>query len=720
MMNIKVYIEVVLFPPGQQGAFCACGLSLGFAPGGGFDVDNARVLLRNEITGELRPLPDDPFGNLAPNPNTTDALNQRFGGTWFGFQGFVPPFNPGNFFPDIVVLCFEIDVPIPVIPRIKPANVLFAAGEANPDGTLPPPGGAHDVQVFTAQDPTLGGLPELPPIFGQCPGDLTGDCKRDLADLAEFAKLFLEPCIKVPQAPVITDVQLDPPGTGPIVPGDILRIQGSGFDPDPDNMCTAIRGRNPQTGAEIAAPVRVIGFDGPDLLARVGQIPDDFVGIPCAFLGMQVGNGNVGIPQLRFPDVEVVEPVWVWEGQNQAGVEVDLDNFGLNLDPGPPPPPGVQWFKGTLEPAGVLPDGTPVPQHLEVKLFGDWCPGAEIRVTVRAHDKCKQLDLEGPKIRTINGGSLQQCAEVIKDLLICAFLDQTGQSVCVACCWDPAQNCMVIKVWLANLKDIQWGLLNICVSCPPPVNILGVQMPNPPFLNADDVVCIRLEGAGDLGPKNFCVATAGGMLLEAQQINPDPLGNPDVRELKARVLEFDPQQVGIGPMMVARGKGFCFPPANGIGHDIWVWCKNQNEPGNMDPDGGPQDPENRPGEGGPQQGNKIYFDFVPGTGCIEAILPNDWNLPGGALSMFLRAYCPARSPDVTIPGVPVGGTAQQCAQTICDAINAAYIQAGIPQMNCTIYFNGTNWVIQVCYTDCLIDGPTWGAGGSNPSYICPL
>ena len=164
---------------------------------------------------------------------------------------------------------------------------------------------------------------------------------------------------------------------------------------------------------------------------------------------------------------------------------------------------------------------------------------------------------------------------------------------------------------------------------------------------------------------------------------------------------------------------YLLPAGQGIGGDIWVWCKNQNEPGNMDPDGDPNDPENRPGEGGQQQGNNIYFDFNTDNGCIEAILPNDWNA-GGTLSMFLRAYCSARSPDVTIPGVPVGGSAQQCAQTICDAINAAYIQAGIPEMNCTIFCDGANWVIQVCYTDCVIDGPTWAAGGSNSSYICPL
>ena len=137
----------------------------------------------------------------------------------------------------------------------------------------------------------------------------------------------------------------------------------------------------------------------------------------------------------------------------------------------------------------------------------------------------------------------------------------------------------------------------------------------------------------------------------------------------------------------------------------------------MDP-GDPNRPA-KPGEPSGPTGDCLYFDIV--NGCIEVVLPNDWTAANGTVSMWMRAYCPERHPDVTIPDItiPPGATAQQCATLICQAITTAYIQYGIPEIQCTTYFNGVNWVIRVCYSDCLIDGPLWRTGNLNPSYICP-
>jgi hypothetical protein len=101
--------------------------------------------------------------------------------------------------------------------------------------------------------------------------------------------------------------------------------------------------------------------------------------------------------------------------------------------------------------------------------------------------------------------------------------------------------------------------------------------------------------------------------------------------------------------------------------------------------------------------------------------------PGAFVSIFLRAYCDARRPDVTIPGIKNTGTAPippgDLADIICQTITTAYQAAGIPEIVCNVTQNptGPGFKITLGYNDCSVDGPTWGPGDANPStfQICP-
>jgi hypothetical protein len=148
------------------------------------------------------------------------------------------------------------------------------------------------------------------------------------------------------------------------------------------------------------------------------------------------------------PGIVALEPIWTWEGLDPtAGAKLQ----GVQGCP-PPVPPSDEWFFADL-----------VDGKLCVTLAGNWPADAEVRITARAHNDCQRLDLDGPLVRFLGSGTAAECAAKLKDVLRCAFLQQTGAIVDVKCEPIPGTNKVKLIICLEDSKAIDWGLCTICV-----------------------------------------------------------------------------------------------------------------------------------------------------------------------------------------------------------------------------------------------------------------
>lgn len=707
-IEFKVYIEVQIFPPGTGPAWCACGVRLPFLPGAGAKAEEVSVVILNTDSGATRPLllgPDnpDPFAPLAPNPATTRALRQQLQGGWFGFSGQINPFqfNPQLAPSEKVVICFLIELAPSVIRPFQQGEIAFGAGLGLPDGTPDFNDPEHGFEVFQAVDPRFDALPILPPQPGEWPGEVNGDGVFSLPELEHLSARWLDVCpVFPPVIPVIEAV-----GEPDVQAGEFVEIFGNfGPNPNPDQWCAVVRFEDPDgNNGGGAVPIRIVEAQPDRLLGEVGLIDPEIGQIPGQLMLMP-GDGVVGIPQFFFPEIQPIEPVWTWVGENQP---VAVAPFDVLIVP-KPEPPSEKWFFGKL-----------IDGRLEVEICGSWCPDTVVTITARAHDACIGLDLDGPQTRFVGGGSALQCAKRIKDFLECAFLTQTGKNVSVQIQQLP-NGCVKIIVCLTNGKPITWGLLNICVTpsnCPPIV-VIDDFIPKRNWKPGDDV---QIFGQGfPQNPDDLCIATDSGVLLEATFV--EDLGN-GAQIVGAKVLPHNRGEVTPGNLMIHRGVGQRNPleglqefGAQLVGRDPWVWepipgddegVDNGDDIAVPDPDGGSNE--------------CTYFDFFvddDDKGCLLAPLNNDWS-EQGLIDIFLRAYCPTRSPDVTIERIctPPGLSDNACAAMICFAIDQAYANAGIPEMVCEVVNIDGVIHIKICYEDCDIDGPTW-RGGENPSRIC--
>ena len=165
------------------------------------------------------------------------------------------------------------------------------------------------------------------------------------------------------------------------------------------------------------------------------------------------GRGKRGPWVPMFNDLVIVEDAWAWEGHGGAGE--GLGNEGVHGNPSHDYF-GVQWFEAEL-----------IDGKLCTVIEGDWAVNTEVRITARAHNECQALDLEAPSTRFIGGGTIQDCAMRIKDILRCVFLQQTGidPDALIVDCVNVGAGKVKIQVSLKD-KPIQWGLFTICISEP--------------------------------------------------------------------------------------------------------------------------------------------------------------------------------------------------------------------------------------------------------------
>ncbi|HSH17038.1 MAG TPA: hypothetical protein VLD18_13440, partial [Verrucomicrobiae bacterium] len=304
-------------------------------------------------------------------------------------------------------------------------------------------------------------------------GDCVLECTRVLArNPANTDWIVIEPpyqvnegrnCVFIDprQTGPMAFYRLRKPGTRPIItgvipatarPGDLVTIVGTGFGNNPDNLCAVVMdgfdpGSEPFDGRYI--PIRVLSASPTRITGLLGPVPFDAQPGP---IMVGLGHGNKGRPQFVFPDIEAVEPIWVWNNLGSAGqVGVSPGNF----TPVPvEPPPQETWFFSPPPSNGVL----------CVWLDQPWPDNAEVSIVARAHDLTTGAgghDLDGPTIRFVGGGTTLECAERIADVLRCAFLQQAGVVIEVEVT-EVSPGVVKITVRIPN-GFIDHGLLTICV-----------------------------------------------------------------------------------------------------------------------------------------------------------------------------------------------------------------------------------------------------------------
>ena len=244
-------------------------------------------------------------------------------------------------------------------------------------------------------------------------------------------------CVDPPKVPVITS------GPDKIIAGEKYTLTGECFSLNPDDHCLVFVCPD---GQRVPLRVTAVDANGTELEFCVGAIPADCEGVGC--IELMVGQSELGEPTFALDGIALGEPVWGWNMISPAAFAK-----WPNVTPCPVPPVDQEWFFAEL-----------VNGQLCVTLFGDWPANAAVTITARAHNQCQGVDLEGPATRLVGQGSAAECAERIKDFLICAFRQQTGADVCVECELIPGTNAVKLTIALKNGKDIDWGLCTICVE----------------------------------------------------------------------------------------------------------------------------------------------------------------------------------------------------------------------------------------------------------------
>jgi hypothetical protein len=266
-----------------------------------------------------------------------------------------------------------------------------------------------------------------------------------------------------PCDPIITGVSHLQPREG-----DIITISGSGFGTVADDLCVVIvesslLTTNPPPSGDLAGvldpniryiPLRALSAQNTSVTARMGPVPFD---AKRGRIMVGHGIGHVGRFQPAFPDVVLVDPVWVWQKFGPAG----MGNQDIDPQPNPEPTPNDRCFFS----------GPPENGALCVYIQGDWRTNCYISVIARAHDSVNDTggyDLDGPTIRFIGGGSIAGCVARIADVIRGAFAQQAGVAIEVSVEEvPPGSGVFKITVRIPG-GYIDRGMLTICVRCANP------------------------------------------------------------------------------------------------------------------------------------------------------------------------------------------------------------------------------------------------------------
>lgn len=452
--------------------------------------------------------------------------------------------------------------------------------------------------------------------------------------------------------------------------GTIVRIKGTGFGNNPQNLCAVIMSGNE------SIPLTVLETTPDEVVARLGPVRPRAASGP---IMIGLGEGQRGTFRPAFFDIFVEEPVWTWRKTGGAAMSEEIFT-----PTGTQPPPQTEWFFS----------GPPTPEG-EICLFltGNWPPGSKLRIQARAHDHQRGIgrDLEAFCIRFPNGGTLLDCAKRICDVIRCAFFQQAGLAVN---CTVTTLAGGVVKLTL-SLPDghIDWGNFNVCVdSQPPPPGPITITGFDPVEGGEDKVITIHGTGFGN-NPNNICAVVMNG----ACSIPMEVLTATDTN-LTAR-LGAVPPDAERGMIMVGLGQGNMgrFRPAFFdvfVADDVWTWNR-AGGPATMSaafftPLPQPEPPYTR-----------WFFGEKPANGVICLYLTGNWPDPAkvriearlhdhnSGIGHDLRAVCVEWGsfsfvgPDGTVQVAPMDLLG--CALRICDTIACAFFQQAGIQVNCEIF-----------------------------------
>ena len=470
--------------------------------------------------------------------------------------------------------------------------------------------------------------------------------------------------------------------------GDLVIIRGRGFGEDPDDLCMVTRVGDGAVGFQVVA------VEDDRILARIEDVPDQLVADQ---LMMQVGEGHRGPVVFAFDDMQLEEPMWAWEGLGDFGVAQPLPGADFDLLPTQPRPFDICYREQLVD--GKL-----------CTIIGPdpWQPGYRVQIFTRAHTACEKVDIRVPFTRFINGGTAEDCARRIKDMLGCAFRQQTGALMNFTC--TTLQDGRVkITAERADGMPITWGMMKICVRCPVPIPDIdddGIELGNPV---RDGIVKIPGVGFGD-NPDDLCVVVCNpGIMI--------PLDVQTVTDtlICARIGPIPPDVVP-GPIMVMRGRGRQGPmvPAPQFADlvtprdDAWLWQPD---------DGIPVAVTNRDYILIPEPAARSRCFFGRNVdGQICTIIEGDW-VPGTALDIRIRAHNKekGRFLDLGTRSITLTrqGTLQDCAARIKDfGLCLQQQQANIPpneriDIKCEPLEEGQIKMI-LCYQDgCPIEKGTF-------------
>lgn len=500
-------------------------------------------------------------------------------------------------------------------------------------------------------------------------------------------------------------------------PGQFVQMQLINLPPgvqNADQFCLAA------DGGQLFQPEFLEVFGNGQALLGARVLPQG-AGVVPGELMFRLGRGQRFMPQIVDDRIGVVlqDPAWVWEP--------------FNIDD--PACPGPGWVPG----GGVACEGEQsrcwellADGRLCFEIMGGLQPGCKISIFLRAYCPTRNPDVHIENICVTRPLSPFEVAMAICDVITAAYT-QAGIPE-IRCSVEPGPNGFPsVKLGYADCRvdGPNWGPggknpSTVTICCPNTGGGPEVKDVDNPFALPGQVVCMTVcDVPAGKGPEDWCLAANGGQLF--QVLDQQDLGN-GMAKLFAQVLPAG-QNVIPGNIMIACGNGQIVPIAVPQGLALgggfpWVW---QGDP-NMQPGGGPMWNGNGAGEPGIFcQGGAptLNWTFSPTGGQLCLQLPSTPLAPGASVSIFLRAYCPVRSPDVTIPeitnvsGSPIGAFA--LANQLCFIITQAYTNAGIPQITCTVTNTPMGPKITLGYSDCAVTGPTWGAGGTNPStfQVCP-
>jgi len=97
-------------------------------------------------------------------------------------------------------------------------------------------------------------------------------------------------------------------------------------------------------------------------------------------------------------------------------------------------------------------------------LRGDWVGDDPISIAMQAQTECDTFSFSADDVSLGGDGSALDCAERLKDVIRCAFIQQTGVGVHIECHPIAGSNTVKLTFQLASEKPILNGCLAICAN----------------------------------------------------------------------------------------------------------------------------------------------------------------------------------------------------------------------------------------------------------------